>query len=106
MRGPGLRRRLRFFFPDDPFYICKTNPGVPRPTTKREGPALNALRIDLAYAVRLLAKRPFFTLVIALSLAVGIGLNTAIFSIMNAILLRQLPFREPARLVTFVTIPP
>jgi len=61
---------------------------------------------DLVYGIRVLAKKPLFTLVIALSLAVGIGLNTAIFTLMNTILLRSLPFRDADRLVTFFSIPP
>jgi putative ABC transport system permease protein len=67
---------------------------------------VNTLWHDLVYGLRLLARRPLFTLVIALSLAVGIGLNTAIFTIMNAVLLRSLPFPEPDRVVTFFSIPP
>src|SRR5437899_11676127 len=66
----------------------------------------NGLRYDLVYGLRNLRRRPLFTLTIALSLAVGIGLNTAIFTLMHAILLRALPFPDPARLVTLWTLPP
>ena len=67
---------------------------------------MNTLRHDLVYGLRILAKKPLFTLVIGLSLAVGIGLNTAIFTLVNTILLRSLPFRDADRLVTLFTIPP
>jgi putative ABC transport system permease protein len=54
---------------------------------------------DLKYALRNLAKGKAFTLVAVLTLAIGVGANTAIFSIIDAILLRPLPFHDPGRLV-------
>jgi predicted permease len=56
---------------------------------------------DLRYGLRMLLNAPGFTLVAALSLALGIGANTAIFSLLDAVLLKSLPVREPAGLVFF-----
>ena len=63
--------------------------------------ALGDAARDLRYAVRLLVKNPGFSAVAVLTLAIGIGANTAIFSLFNGLLLNRLPVRAPERLVLF-----
>ena len=70
-----------------------------RARDERGGRVLDDLRLDLLFTLRKLRKSPGFALVVLLTLALGIGANTAIFTLVDGILLRPLPFPDPGRLV-------
>jgi len=64
---------------------------------------METLREDLRYAVRMILKSPLLSGLAILSLGLGIGANTTIFSVTNALLLQSVPVREPARLLAVFT---
>ena len=70
------------------------------PTTKSHaGVPLEGLIQDLRFGIRTLCRNPVFTAVAVVTLALGIGANTAIFGVVRAVLLRPLPFVQPDRLI-------
>ena len=75
------------------------------PRRKSPGDPMNVL-LDIKYAVRSLGRRPGFTAVVLATLALGIGVNAAIFSVVNGILLRPLPYPHADRVVQFGHKPP
>ena len=64
---------------------------------------MRSLWLDIRYALRLMGKTPALTAVLAITLALGIGASTTIFSVVNSVVLRPLPYHEPDRLVRVYT---
>ena len=87
---------------------------APPPVRSEQSPAepspgdskMRTLAADLRYALRVMSRTPSFAVAVITVLALGIGANTAIFSIVNAVLLRPIPFEEPERLVRLFHTPP
>src|SRR5262245_31282733 len=67
--------------------------------TPHKGKTMQTLMQDLRFAVRTFSKQPGFALVAIITLALGIGANSAIFSVINGVLLKSLPFQEPENVV-------
>src|SRR5690349_4260733 len=67
---------------------------------------MSALLQDLKFAIRLIAKNPGFAIAAIVVLALGIGANSALFSVVNSVLLQPLPYHEPHRLVQLFHTPP
>ena len=102
LASENMRRGMA---PDEARREARRRFGNPRALRETSGdewgfPSLESFLQDLRFGLRLLTRAPGFALVAILTLAIGIGANTAVFSSVNALLLRQLPYRDPDRLVS------
>jgi putative ABC transport system permease protein len=101
-------RQARWWFWRQTLRCLAAPPRTHRPLTEMTpgDPLMRTLAADFRYAIRILLRSPSFALAVIAVLALGIGANTAIFSIVNAVLLRPLPFEQSERLVRIFHVPP
>jgi hypothetical protein len=78
---------------------ARRRPSAPTPFPNKKGEPMTGFLQDARYAFRLLRRQPAFAVFVVLTLAIGIGANSAVFSVVNGVLLRPLPFDESDRLV-------